>query len=486
MSEFNTSKNKLRKIWQRIEKNNSEIQNKDNVGQLEFFINLLKQQNIKNPIEIFNSGDINLISNTNFNDNAKGIFTVFKGEKMPTQVSYSENIDLQIPEIFLPFVKYSVEINPLPDSEIHNFVLYDKSNFRDDSVKIQGDGTLIFTSDKLPTENTTIGGSGIDKTFPDSYFTDNNISFDFSKKVFKGTITKNDDSIKFGNVIALSTTVVTALGSGNCLNSNNTEVFTVKNLQTPDHKIISISSTSFTAVGDFTVTTFTDTGSSCDQIQVVTTNVTKTFTFSAVNSYTITLDNLLTIQSSTIKSQEFEENNRWLFWSTLKQKLFQLIVVRSDGDFKEIGATNFPHTSDGDTLPYNSITLKRNIIDTPDEGEKESISLKFKRAVFFGRIFKNYIKISESNASIPTFRFKLAGGFIILSSSIIPIITDFPVYDDIYTVVGNTYIRTIIDHTILSKTTFSPETQDVTITIKAYLVNPLYWREQRRYNKNDF
>ena len=80
------------------------------------------------------------------------------------------------------------------------------------------------------------------------------------------------------------------------------------------------------------------------------------------------------------------------------------------------------------------------------------------------------------------------GSFIILSPATIdnPDTTDFPVYDDIYTVIGTTYSRTTTNHSILSLITFLPETQDVTITIKAYLVNPLYWREQRRYNKNDF
>ncbi len=486
MSKFTTSIKKIQTIWERVEQNNSEIQNKDNSNQFEFFNNLLKQQNIKTPIELFNSGDINVIPNTDFISDSP--FTAFKSEKMPTKASYSQIIDLQIPEIFLPFIKYSVEIKSLPDTDIHGFVLYDRSDFVDDSVEIRGDGTLIFKTDRLPTSG-TVGGIGIDKVFSDSFFTSNGISFDLSKEVFKGTITKNDDSIVTGNVTSITTTVITAVGAGNCLGSDSTEIFQTNPLTNPDHEIISITSTSFTAIGDFIVTTFTDTGSSCDQNLVTTENVTKTFTFSAVDSYSIQLDGGVGIPSSNIKTKVFEANGRWLFWSTLKQKLFILnISIVDDGDFKEIAPTNFPDEDDGDTLPYTNITLKRNVVNIPDEIEKESVTLGFERVVTSEREFKNYVQISDSSAFIPTFRFQLNGSFIILSPAIVdnPNTTDFPVYNDIYTVGDTSYSLTTENHSILSKITFLPETQDITINIKAYLVNPLYWREQRKYNKNDF
>ncbi len=60
---------------------------------------------------------------------------------------------------------------------------------------------------------------------------------------------------------------------------------------------------------------------------------------------------------------------------------------------------------------------------------------------------------------------------------------DFPIYDDIYTIVGTTYDLTTEDHGILPKNIWIPETQEVTINIKADLVNPLYWREERKYKK---
>ena len=594
MSKFNTSTRKLQTIWERVQKNISEIRNKDNINQFEFFTNLLKQQNIKVPIQLFDSGNINLVPTT-----IGGVNTVLKGELMPTEASYSENIDIQIPEIFLPFIKYSVEINSLPDTEIHGAISYDISDFVDDSVEIRGDGSLIFKIDPLPTSG-AIGG--VENVFPDTFFTSNSILFDLSKEVWKGTITKNDDSVKSLNVIHLTTTIITETGAGNCTGSNGSEKFIVDLLNDGEHKLISLTSTSFTAVGDLLVTTIFDNGSSCEITEVLTENVTKTFSFSSVDSYTITLSDGLIIPSSDIKNKEFERNNRWLFWSTLKQKLFSLIITSTDdGDFKEIIPSNFLDTDDGDTLPYTSITLKRNIVEVPDEIGKAS------RIATSEREFKNYVRTSSSDASIPTYRFRLNGDFIILSPAtkenfktrtknqitsqefkliggskfnvainkglgsylsgtinnifhrkevvnggettitefftdpinnpghsilslnsttftavgdetitVIPVegdsivtkknnitdtkvfadattysigindTTDFPTYNDIYTIVDTTYSLTTENHSIFPKDIWLPETQDIIINIKAYLVNPLYWREQRRYNKNDF
>ena len=480
MSEFNTSKNKLSKIWERIEENKNQINQKDNTDQLDFFLNLLRQQNIRVPLEIFNSGDINITPNTDFIGTE--VFTALQGEKMPTEASYDQIIDLELPEVLLPFVKYSIEINSLPDTEIHGITLYDRSDFVDDSVEVRGDGTLIFKTDRLPTSNTTIGGSS-QFIFVDTFFTDNGISFDLSKKVWSGTIIENNDDVNAGNVTTINTVFTTS--NVNCNLTNDVEQFQTNPFTNPNHKIISLTAISFTAVGDLTVNTFS--GGGCDPEDIVTEDVTKTIVFADLDSYSIAFDLGILINSADIKSQEFERNGNWLFWSTLKQKVFQLNVFGSDGDFKEINISNFPNTNVGHTLPYTSITLKRNLVEIPDESEKESVQLGFERILVTKREFKNYVKISGSSASVPTFRFQLNGSFIVLSPAIVenPDTTDFPVYDDIYTVVGTTYSITTEDHTILSLVTYLPETQDITINIKAHLINPLYWREQRKYKKND-
>ncbi len=473
MSEFNTSQRKIRTIWRRVQNNINNLKDKDNIDEFEFFTNLLKQQHLKTPLQVFDSGDI--IVQPAFSGS-----TPLKGSNVATNVEYKQKIDLQLPEVLLPFVKYSVEINSIPDTEIHGITVLDNFEYVGDSLEIRGDGALIYKADELPTSNTTIGGSST-FVFSDSFFTDNNISFDLSKDVFKGTIVKNDDSVNTGNV----TNIITSFENGNinCSGDSDIEFFQTNPFTNPNHKIISLTATSFTAVGDFTVNTFS--GGGCTASQTVTQDVQKTITFSAVDSYDIIFDLGVGIASADIKTQEFEENGNWLFWSTLKQRVFKLVVFGSDGDFKEVSPDNFPDTSFGDTLPYTSITLKRNIVDLPTIEKEEN---EFPSPFRTEREFKSYVRTSESSARIPSFSFQLNGEFVFLApaTETSSITVDFPVYDDIYTVVGTTYSLTTTSHTLLIKETFTGMESDITVNIKAYLVNPLYWREQRRYNKNDF
>lgn len=475
MSTFSISTQKLRTIWERVQKNINEIKNKDNFDEFEFFINLLKQQHLETPLEVFNSGEI-IIPVEYIGD------TPFKNTPQTTTVSYAHNIELEIPEVLLPFIKYSVEVTSIPDTEIHGVNTLDSYEYVADDIEVRGDGTLIFKADDLPNTNQIIGGIP-ENVFSDFFFTSSNISFDLTKEVWRAIITENDDEVTSLNVIRLTTTVITATGSGNCDGFDDTEVFEVKNLLTPDHKIISLSSIQFTAVGDFTTTTHTDTGSECETNTVVETNVTKSFTFDDVDSYTIQLSGGLIFNSNNIKDQEFERNNRWLFWSTLKQTLFQLTLFGSDGDFKELNISNFPDSNLGHTFPYSSITLKRNIINSITIEKIDQVQNVGRTE----RTFKTYVRTSTSNASIPKYRFDIKGSFLLVSRATEESenTVDFPVYNDIYTVVGSSYVRTTTDHSILSKELWIGKSSDVTLTIKGHLVNPLYWREQRRYIKND-
>lgn len=575
MSQFDTTKNKLKKLWNDAVSNKSDIGNKSNEDSFLFFDNLLKQQNIKTPLEIYNSGDIFVTPELIFN-----VTTATKGTKLATSVSYSELIDLEIPEIFLPFVKYSVEAKTTPETNAHALYQFSRSTWEGDYVQIKGDAKLIFVHDIDGISPSLIGSYNGSYIFPDSYFSENNINLDLTKKVWRGNFTETEGAGGgniFGNVTRIHAEISPLIE------------FNVNTVLNPGHKIISLTSTSFTAIGDFN-----DHGSITEDIQ-------KTYIFSSLDDYWFMLNETApVIPKDDIETQEFEENGRWLFWSNLLQKLFVLeIVDEKDGDKQIIEIKNLPDTGDGDIIPYTNITLKRNLelsTDLPDIVEEEGVSVSIGE-----RNLKNYVRISESEAEIPKYRFKLNGEFIISSLAIDPIIVtrekddiitqefklidtdtwnaiinkdesshlsgivqsiyhrkervsgsiitefftdpinnsnhqisalsetsftaigdetvtiipfegdpivtkrnnitatkifadavtytieildtiDFPVYDDIYSG-GGTLITE--DHTILPKELWLPETPDVTITLKAYLINPLYWREHRKYNKND-
>lgn len=471
MSEFNTSKNKLQKLWQDVISNKSQINEKATEDAFSFFNKLLNQQHIKIPIEIYNSGEI--YSTPSIPALSK---TASKSEVMPTLVSYSKLIDLEIPEIFLPFVKYSVEVQPVPDTDVHGVYEYDPSDWAGDYIKIKGDGKLIFAYDinDITSVPSVIGSYNGSQTFPLSYFTDNNINLDMTKEVWSAVIVKNDTSQVNGNVTRIVANI-----------TDSEETFTVNAFINPDHKIISLTSTSFTAIGDH----YDILG------DVLTEDVQRTYTFSALDSYYFMINEAATVLSEDIDTQAFTKlTARWLFWSNLLQKSFVLEIEDiQDGDKFEITPNNFPDTDDDDNIPYTAITLQRNIAPYTDVPTEEKLSESASHISTWGedvksitttdRQFKNYVKISDSNASIPKYRFKLNGSLIITARSTVlsPNTTDFPVYNDIYTQVGTTYSLTTEDHELLLKEVWIPTTEDVILNIKAYLINPLYWREQREY-----
>lgn len=608
MSKFSTSTNKLNQLWQQVEKNTSDKKLKKNQDKFEFFVNLLKQQNIKIPIEINNS---NLILTPNILSSAS---TAKKSELMPTLVSYKTNLEINLPEILLPFVKYSIEINSKPETEIHGVFEFDPSTWIGDNIEVKGDNTLIYKGS--PIVRSSINEFFI--TFPTSFFINNGISLSLSKETWLVDLESSSRGGHTGKILTVIGTEIT--NENSCLSNDDTKVFTIRHFDKKDHKIISLTSSGFTGIGDEVITTFTsDGGGGCNQNVVTNTNVTRTINFATIDDFILTLAEQFNIGLGYFKSEiidlDITKQDRWLFYSTELQRIFRTAgsIITADGDFREIQLFNLPDTNAGDILPYTSITLKRNlefINSAPTIIKKSESTVLFKNTGTLkslsrtGREFKNYIKTSSSNTEIPTFRFNLQGDFIIvtpstqkrfvtrdkasittqefkslgsndfnvqidkglstfisgtvadifhreerLSGSVItefftdpnnnskhgilslnstsyqavgdetvtvipvdpelpPVITtrsniiatkifadsvtysigiidgiDFPVYNDIYTVVDTTYNLTTENHIMLNKDIWLPTIDGITLNIKAYLVNPLYWREERKYNK---
>jgi len=464
MSKFNTTKNKLSKLWNDYVANQNEIEQKSNLDAFGFFNSLSKDQTFKSPIELYASGDINITPSL-VNNSVK---TARKGSPLPTEVSYSQNIDLEIPEVFLPFIKYSVETDLVPETEAHGFYLYDTSDYVDDSMEVRGDGALVYKIDRLPTAG-TIGNALGASTSTLASILALGISADLTKLVWK-----INASLVAGGTISQNIRRITAVISS--APSPNNENFTVDLEANTNHRIISITTSGFTAIGDYILG------------ENLTQNVQKSYSWGTLESYffffSIPGDQIL-LDSEISSLDSFVTNNYWLYWSSLRQKFFVANVGGDQGDFKEITVSNFPDTDDGDSLPYTSITVKRNLIDPPSEIETYFDVNDRLLDVSANREFKNYFRISDTTATIPTHRFTFEGGFVVVAPARVenPDTTDFPVYNDIYTVVGTTYDGTSIAHSLLEKTTYHPETQDIIVNIKAYLVNPLYWREQRMYQK---
>ncbi|KKK70794.1 hypothetical protein LCGC14_2920400, partial [marine sediment metagenome] len=348
--------------------------------------------------------------------------TAIKSELMPTEVSYSHLVDLEIPEIFLPFIKYSVEVKPVPDTEVHALYSYIPSSWAGDDIRVEGDGLLIWKGTPLVTYQQNLN----------IYFLTHSTDVLLAKGISL-SLTKETWNVDFeadregginvvGKILGLQGTEI--LSENSCLTNDDTKVFNISHSGNKNHKITSFTDAGFEGIGDETITTYTDDGEGgCDQNIVINSNVTRTINFASIDTYRLTVAQPQSIglgyNKAEITELEVDEGGRWLFYSTELQKIFSTRETgNADGDFDEIELTNLPDTNDGDSLPYTSITVKRNLEGTTslpvvEKDEESSIAIGT-------RNFKNYFKISDSNTSIPKYRFKLDSNFIISSPALSP------------------------------------------------------------------
>lgn len=454
MSKFTTAKNKLRKAWERIQRNKRNSRTKNNIEEIDVLNQISNNEVHNTPIKIFDSG----IKPLSIPSSGK---TALKGTKQHSTVSYSESIVLKSPEIFLPFIQFSIEIIPIPNVDIKSVVLEKQSDHAGDNINVKGDGSLIYKGDP---------NVSLRQIFSTDFITSSGISESHTKDVYRANL-NNEEFVGIIHDIFWEKT------------EGDTETEFLTDLANDSsHEIISIDSTSFTAIGNETIKVTDESGTTT----TVNEDVTRTFSFSDADLYSILLDGTTRIFKSSITAKEFTLAGKWLYYSSLRQRTFATNDTGTpDGDFTEIELDNLPDTDLGDTLPYTKIDFTRNLIDPPSDIETTDNLLHTSRE------FNNYFRITEkkstnnnfNNNKISDYRFELSGDFLVASPAkkVRDDTTDFPVYDDDYTVVGTTYSSTTIDHSLLEKETFETEPLDITMKIVGRLVHPIHWKENRKY-----
>ena len=429
MSKFNTEKNKLEKVWNDSEDNKNKSKEKSNQEKFDFFTNLNKQQNIKVPIKIYDSGDLHAIPYT-----PADAHTTTKGELMPTIGSYSASVDLEVPEEMLSFVKYSIAVNPIPTAGTHLIHEYVDSTWGGDNIRVEGDGILIYKGAVWGTPN-------VNKRLTTNTLLAMGVSLSLTKRVWIGTIVPiPPETDRGGTLSRIKTTEILLENScyrrdedGNILYDehgepiqveSDTNTFEVNHGQNQDHEFTNIVNDYFSGIGNEIITTWTNhENGACVPHFVYNYDVFKTKNFNSVDSYRLTFvlwssiwesHSYTTILSSQIQSQIFTEDRRWLFFHSDYKVISDLFGTRDtgvDGDFREIELYYPRHM-------YNTIVLKRNT----EEYNTPPMVVRYEdnpSLVTTSRNFKNYVKISESTATIPTYRFNLSGNFIITSPSIV-------------------------------------------------------------------
>lgn len=135
MATYSQTRRKLRKIFNNINSNKSELNNRKNE---QLILNFFKT-NIK-PYIIITDTDW-LAKAPDGND----LKTINKGDLLPESLSVIYTDELEIPEIFLPYIDVQILIKPPPDSVLTSYNKYITKNYIGNQITVKGDNQNIYT-----------------------------------------------------------------------------------------------------------------------------------------------------------------------------------------------------------------------------------------------------------------------------------------------------------------------------------------------------
>jgi len=499
MNTFDTTKQKLIKLWEKTFNNSNILKTIDNAEELSKLSGIPTDQISKNIIEIHDSGNFaaTLEDLASIDTATK---TVNKSELLPNIYSFLHSLTLELPEIFLPFIKIVTQINNVSNSQLSLGLKFVASKFIGDIIQVKGDGTLLYEGAESKINESIFRINTLLSFFTPEELVDFKVPIGNTKKVFEATIEYTDGTDTFriiGPLLRLRTEDDLGQNCGSNEDINFHDALVFKDLaftsERFDNEFINLTSTSFSIRALKIESRFAGADPPCDQTLTQFDGVVFNSTFSAVDRHQLTIlgaffkkvganfqllgnNQVVTVDSDihTTISRDFEFIGHRAYYSSATQGILSVINTgQPDGSFNEIILVNFPTTTLGHTLPYTTIKLLRSPDPFPNEIETREIIAST------SKIFKNFLKVDEDK-----FHLEIGGQFLSLSPSTVddPNATQFPVYDDSYTIVGASYDLTDENHSISSKITFIPESQDASVRIKIFLQNPLYWKENRKYD----
>lgn len=494
MSKFNTTKQKLRKVWENIFKNSNDLKNLDNNSQVNFFPKLSSNQISKNIIQIADT-DITpaILGNPDIS-----IKTINRGTLLPIEYLYEFAIDLNLTENFLPFIKIVTEAKTVPNTEIALGKKITVNEYSNDTILIKGDDSLLFQGNPNKINVSQSRTNTLLSFFNSDELTTFKVPLSLTKKVFKATIEWNDGTNTWkieGPMLRFVAIYDVGTGCDGNIDRDVYDCLSFKDTffasERADNEFLNFSSSTFSIKAQFLERRWVA-SPTCGEDVTITDGITKTASFSGTSEYQITVlgalykkvsgnfilqgnNQVKTIESNfhTILSKAFEDIGFRAYYSTLTQAILSVIDTGQDGSFDKFELNDLPNEAEGQTLPYTSFDFLRNPDPFPNEITTEN------KIINTNKIYKNFLKINDSK-----YKLILKGQFLSMAPAIIndPNTIEFPVYNDTYTITTGQYEATTVNHSISSKITYVPEQQDATVRIRVYLQNPLYWKEQKQYD----
>jgi hypothetical protein len=407
------------------------------------------------------------------------------GHILPETVSFSQDFDFHIDSKFLPFIKTELLVKAVKNVNLCGVLPYIYEGFENDYVEIYGNGTeLIYKG--FPREVYYVYGQSDldDGLFQEAY----------TKKVYRGVIeyTRGGSLYKVdGRVIRIE--IINILGTG-CSGGNYDYLecyidpgYAGSENIAKFHDLLSGSVDITGVLYHFTFSSNPTPPPDCVQNYPVITvspyRHTWVFGSSEVDDYRIKLkeasvykwisgawvfqtsgDWVVDTDTDTISSRDFIFQGYWLFYDDDTRYLFGIrnkTPLSYEGIYRRKELYNLPQD------PYrtwNTIVFKRNYGIHPEIVPINATATSSKYQIIT-KLFKTTDTIKEK------YRISVAGNFILSALANIKTVSQVPLYNDVYTQSGVTYIPTE-NHTLKDMNIYKTSKESVQYAIRLSLTNP--------------
>jgi len=457
---FTVEKRKINKLWNLLEDQEDLVDNEQALqdylrdhGINDSLITLAESD--FESIQLPKSGQFPLVV---------GSFTTKQNTDVGIRFNYQFQIDeIDIPEIFLPFINFKIIAKGIPGTEIlplnfWNFFLGTK-----DEVVVVG-GTEIYNG---------IASSPLTR-YEQEDIDSGRVNKDALKKVFFASETPGN----FGFVNRVLVTFDAVNGTGDCLGKTSRKEILIDYNLISKHRLTQMSTTGFTGIGNLTEFIFTEvSGGGCDEeINVLTDKGNVSLNWADADSIVITLEAINGFPAGTISgtAPDFvnDDVGSWLYFGTDKfppKVGFQLV----SGDDTLTGTpTEFD-------LPVDLGTITATPVTSDTETPVLDPNLGGELVIF---------ELNEAGTQEGTkkYRIHVGGEAVAMSTN--------PDFDSV--IFGDTKINTFIfngttmeyDETLsgdFSKNRFKFPSQDVEFKLILSVKNPFYYRTKTNFNTNE-
>lgn len=432
---FNSTRRKIRKTFERIQNNFNNLRVKFNLKK-NFSLRTL---DLKDPSTIYDSDWIeslpvvdNIVPEHDPNvfvlaQQATSFGSTKNNALHPAKISYNFELNLEIPEEFLPFLKTTILAKSAPTAELLSPEIFQYEEWnRSSTYEIKGDSTLIFTGTNVPTTDR------YELSLEDL---NNGASTEsLTSKWFSGTLKYTylgDNIVIIGKVHKVFAKYNFFVNGG----GDNFDLFI-------PFAISNLSPSSVTGTGTFETIRWIETSPSVWELVVTTTkNVTMTAPFTSLSTITLygaktvngtpvvglthTMPAGATVTEWDLTYQDFHR----IFYSNKLARVFY-VQTFENGAYRELA--NKPISSDYETAtnPYSDITYKINEDPLPDSINAEVLSVTDET--------KSWLKITETDG-LTTYTLKIIGEFYYKSPATEAVSQSFFAEDENYTNNGTSY-----------------------------------------------